>query len=232
MLIGSAVVVVFTGARPGSRRVHTGLLVSDGWVHALWVVGFIAGRWVRSGAPLGSLCSSRVVWFAQVRPQGRWVHDLSFGLLGFALCIIAFIMCRWVRIGAPWGSLGSSGMVGIARMRPGGSLGLYGVVEVTQVHPRVRSVQAGSLGSLLCSLGVVQFFRGRWVHSGARRGPLGSFGVVWLTRARRVGCWVHPCRPWGWLGSYGIIGFTRVFRWIRSGLLGSLVHALGVDWCR
>ena len=85
VLIGSAVVVVFIGARPGGRWVHTGLLVSDGWVH--------------SRAPCGLLGSSRVVGFAQVRPWGRCVHRGSFCSLRCG--VVGFITCRLVCLALP-----------------------------------------------------------------------------------------------------------------------------------
>ena len=50
----------------------------------------------------------------------------------------------------PWWSLDSSGVVVFILERPEG-----------------RWVYPGSLGSHRCALGVVEFIRGRWVHSGA-----------------------------------------------------------------
>ena len=75
--------------RPGSSWVHPGLLCSIGC--ALGVVGFIPGRKVHSGAPLGLLGTSAVVGF---RPCVRWHHLVSLGSLGCALRVVGFISVR------------------------------------------------------------------------------------------------------------------------------------------
>ena len=48
-------------------------------MHALGVVWFILGRWVRLRAPLGSLRTSRVVVSTHARPEGRIVYLVSLG---------------------------------------------------------------------------------------------------------------------------------------------------------
>ena len=160
------------------------------------------------------------------------------------------------------------------------SVGSSEVVEFTQVHHWGRWVHPGWLGSLRCALGVFGFIwfvwftrehpggvgfmrvvgivRGRWVHSIAPWGSLGSSGVVGFTRVRPVRRWVHAaslvssgvalvyalgfvgfirCRwvlssaPCGSLRSSVVVGFTRVCpgdRWVHPGSLGSLVCAMGV----
>ena len=79
--------------------------------HAMWVVGFIRGRWFHAGGPCWALGSCGVVGFilggTRVRPGGRWVHPESLDPLGCALGVVAFIRSRWVHSGTPWGSLGS-----------------------------------------------------------------------------------------------------------------------------
>ena len=75
---------------------------------ALGAVGFIRGRCVHSGAPLGSSGSFgvfggcallRVVGFTRVRPGSRRGH--------------------WVRAGAPWRLSDYFGVDGFTRVRPG-----------------------------------------------------------------------------------------------------------------
>ena len=76
------------------------------------------------------------------------------------------------------------------------------------MRPGGRQVHPGSLGSLMCALGVVGFIRGRWVHWGApwgRRiypgsldsmvcalGSSGSSAVVRFTGMRPERRRVHP----------------------------------------
>ena len=83
------------------------------------------------------------------------------------------------------------------------SLGLFGVVRFIRVHSGRR-----------------WFIRGRWVHTGASWGSLGSSlctqGVVGFIRGRSV--------DWGAsLGSFGV----RWYRCVHSGSLGSFGWALG-----
>ena len=60
------------------------------------------------------------------------------------------------------------------------------------MRPGERWIHSRSLGSFGCDLGVVGFIKGRWVHSGASWGSLGSFGVV------------------GFIGVHtGVVGFIR-----------------------
>ena len=86
-------VVGFNPVRAGSRWVHPGSLSSLLGVVgcALWVVGFMRGRWDHSDLPWGSLGSSEVVGFTLV---GRWVHPPSLGSLSLALGVVGFIRCR------------------------------------------------------------------------------------------------------------------------------------------
>ena len=114
------VVVGFTRVRPrvwvhpvslGSLRLD---VVELGWVHSgfsLGVVVFIRGRWVYSGSPWGSLGSSgvtgfnqvrhRVVEFTRVRPAGRTVHAGSLGSLGIDLGVVRFIHGHCVQSYSP-----------------------------------------------------------------------------------------------------------------------------------
>ena len=104
-------------------------------------------------------------------------------------------------------SLGSSAVVLFIRARPGvvvyirdrwahssslrWSLGSSGVIGFTRVHSGGRSVYLWSLCSLVRSLGVVRFIRGRWVDS----------IVTW-------GRWVRSRAPQGSCGLSGVVGFT------------------------
>ena len=93
--------------------------------------------------PLGSLglvkvCSSGVFSF----DWDRWVRLGSLDPLARDQGVVE---SRWVRSRAPCVSLGLSGLT---RERLGGRW----------VHP-------GSEGSLACTMGVVGFIRGLWVHS-------------------------------------------------------------------
>ena len=117
-------------------------------VRFIRVVEFIRGRWVHSGSPRVSLCSSWVVGFTQVRP---WFIQGG---------VVWFIMYHW----APYGSLRLLEVGGLTRMRPGGCwvqpgslvnalLGV-GFMRGRWVHPR-------TLGSLGCALGEFRFKRGR-----------------------------------------------------------------------
>ena len=84
--------------------------------------------------------------------------------------------------------------------------------------------------ALWCALGVVDFMRGRWVHSGA---PWGSSGVVGVTRVRPGVRWVHPGAPWESLSSSGVVGFTLVCAGGRRNRLRSLdsLGSLGSLFC-
>ena len=78
----------------------------------------------------------------------------------------------------------------------------------TQVHPVGHWVHPRTLGSLGCTLWVIEFIRRR------------SLGV-------------HSVSPWRSLGSSWVIGLTRVRprgRWVLPGSLNSLEFALGVAW--
>ena len=164
---------------------------------APWIVGFIRGRWVHSGASSGSLGSS-VSFCSCGCALGRWVHSgAQRGSFGFS----GVVRFTWVHPGffgvirfccvhscAPRWSLGSFGcalvVVGYFHGRwvllgaHWVSLGSSGVFGFTRVRPRGRWVHPGSFGSLGCALGVVCFIRDRWVHSGAPRGSVGSSRVV------------------------------------------------------
>ena len=78
---------------------------------------------------------------------------------------------------------------------------------------------------------VVEFIRGRWVHSGSPSGSLGSSWVVGFTQVRPWLLWVHPW--WhsstrsGSLGSSWIIG-RHMGRCVYSKSVDSLGCALGV----
>ena len=142
------------------------------------MVKFIRGCWVHSLAQRGSFGSSGVVVFTRVRPVGPLD---SSGVVGLT-CV-----CPGVHLCAHCGSFGSSEFVGFTRAT-WCSLGSFRVIEFTLVR----------------SIGIGAFIRGRWVH----------------TRA-----------PWGSLDSSVVVGFTRtlpVGRWDHSWSLGSLVHPLGV----
>ena len=104
--LGSAAVVGFPCAHPGSLLVHRGLL------------GLLAHT-------LGSLVSSWVVGFTRRSPDGRWVHPRSLGSLAFH-GVFEFIRCGLIHSPTTWESLGSSGVVGFTRARPRGRW----------VHPR------------------------------------------------------------------------------------------------
>ena len=72
------------------------------------VVGFIRGRWVHAGAPLGLMGTSCVVGFSRVRAACICVLPVSLGSLGCALEVAGFIRGLWVNSCTPWESLGSS----------------------------------------------------------------------------------------------------------------------------
>ena len=135
------------------RWVHSGAPL--GSLGSSAVVGFnlvrLGDRWVHSGAPWGSFSSYRVVGFTRVRPEGRWVH----------------IGARLGSMGDHWVSLGSSGVVGFTWVRPGGVSVYAGSMVFTRVYPGGRWVHPVPLGSLRCTQGVVGFNLGRWVNSGA-----------------------------------------------------------------
>ena len=127
-------------------------------------------------------------------------------------------------------------------MRPGYRWIHTGPFSCTPVRHLCRWVNQGSFGSLGSALGGVGFMRvfgfigGRWFHSGAPWGSLGSSGVVGFTPVRPGGLWVHlgsfgslgstlvalgSCAS---LGSSEAVGFTRVRhggRWVHPWLLGS-----------
>ena len=78
----------------------------------------------------------------------------------------------------------------------------FGVAVFIGVRPGGCRLRWGWLGSLGCSLVVIGFVRGRWVH---------FVGVVCFVRLN----WVHWCAPWVWLGSFSVSGFLGV----RPGIL-------------
>ena len=135
----------------------------------------------------------------------------------------AFIRGRWVHSGAPWGVLGLSWVVGVTQVRSGYRCvhtGFSSLHADRWIHPR-------SLGSLRCTMVVVGFIRGRWVHSGAPWWSLGSSGVVGFTLVRSWVLWARAsclCVHSGWLGSLG----CALDRCIHPGPLGSFVYSLGV----
>ena len=163
----------------------------------LSVVDYIQKRWFHSCAFWVSVDSSAVVFFTRARLgvvgyiRGCWARSSALcGSLGssgvidaYTLGVVLFIWCRLVRLPFPWGrwvhlwSLGSFlrlGIFGFASMRP----------VVRAVHPM-------SLGSLARALGVVGFIQGRWVHSFAPLGSLGSSMDVWFSWVCLWGRWVH-----------------------------------------
>ena len=101
--------------RPGTPW---GSLYSSGFVCFLWVctgIATVVRGLVRKGEPLGSQGSFRFVWFARVRPGGRWGSSGSSCLFGFTLMVNGFLLVRLDCSGAPWWSLGSFSFV---RVRP------------------------------------------------------------------------------------------------------------------
>ena len=89
--------------------------------------------------------------------------------------------------------------------------------EFALARPRGRLVYPRAFGSLAHALGVFWFIRGRWVHSLALKGSLGSSRVVGFTRARHGAHCVQQGSLSRILGSFG-----------SSVSLGSLVRALEV----
>ena len=77
------------------------------------------------------------------------------------------------------------------------------------VHPR-------SLGSLVRTLGVVGFIRGRCVHSRAQWGSFGLSGVVVSTRTYPGGRCIHPMSLGSLSRALRVIQFTRARSWGRS----------------
>ena len=87
---------------------------------------------------------------------------------------------------------------------------------------------SGLWGSFGYPFGVVEFIRGRWVHSVAAWRSLGSFGFA-LGDVGFIRCrWVHSGVSCGSLDSSGVIGFTRVRPRSRSVHSRSLGY-LGLD---
>ena len=66
------------------------------------------------------------------------------------------------------------------------------------------------------ALGVIGFMRGRWVHSGAHCGSLGSSGVVGFNQVGLGDPWVHPGRLGSLVCALGVVEFMWV-RWVHSG---------------
>ena len=105
--------------------------------------------------------ASGVTGFIRVRPEGRRVHPESLLSLGYALVVVGFILGRWVHWGAPLESSYSSGFAGFTGVCLGcclahaESLGSFAYALGVVVFIPV------SMGSLGCSLGVVEFFCGR-----------------------------------------------------------------------
>ena len=149
-------------------------------------VGFIRGRWVDAGAPLGLMGSSCVVGFTRVRAAGLCVHPGWLGSLGCTLEVAGFIRGCWVHSCTPWVSLGSS-VVAL-----GYALAVVGLIRVV-VYTRERP-------------GVVESIWGRWGHSDAPWGSLRSCVIVGFIRGR----WVHSGAPLGSLGSSEVVGFNWV----------------------
>ena len=194
----------------GLALVSLGSLGSLGFV--LGVVRFMQGRCVHSGSRSGSLGSSGVVRFTQVRAGGvgftsvraggRWVHPGSLGSVGFALGVVGFIRGRWIPSGSPWGSFGSLGGRWVQ------------VVGFTWLLSVGRCVHPWSFRSLGFSLGVVGYIRGRWIYSGSLCGPLSSSGVVGFTRFRPRCHWVHPGSLDSLGFALGVVGFI-LGRWVH-----------------
>ena len=84
------------------------------------------------------------------------------------------------------------------------------------MHPGCSWIYSGSLGSFGSKLVVVWYIQGRWTHSVASLGLLGSFGVVGFIRVRHRGRgfiwghWFHSGAPSGSLGSFWVARFIRV----------------------
>ena len=216
-MLDSSVVVWFTRVRAGGRWVHLGSS------HSLeFALGLNPGRWVPSGSRWGSLGSSGAVGFTRVRPACCWVHPGSLASLGFALSVVGFIRGRWVRTRTHPGSLGSLeheghwvhprslGLHWLAQWVHPGSLGALRFA-LWWVHPgllRSFGFTHGVVG-LSWLVGVVGIIRGRWVHSGAPSGSVGSSRCVEFTRVLPSGRWVHP-ESLGSLGlAMGVLGFIR-----------------------
>ena len=135
----------------------------------------------------------------------------------------------------PFGSSGSSVYArGIRSGSSGCALGgvvLLRVCLICRVRPGSSCVCSGSSGY---ALEVVGFVRVRLVCLCA---PWGLLGSIWFVSVRPRSRWfvwvlpVRPCTHWRSLGSFEFVWFVCVHRgdcWVRSGLSGSSVCALGV----
>ena len=71
----------------------------------------------------------------------------------------------------------------------------------------VRRVHPGSLSSLGCALGAVEFIRGRWVHYSAPWEPSCSSWVAGFTRRRPGVFQVHPGSLVSLGGAVVFVGF-------------------------
>ena len=90
------------------------------------------------------------------------------------------------------------------------SLGSSRVVRFIRHRLGCRWVHPESLGSPGFALGMVEFIRSNWVHSGSPLGSLGSLGVALGVVEFIRGRWIHSGSHWGSLGSYRVFGVTRV----------------------
>ena len=62
---------------------------------------FFMVRLVRPGAPWGSLCSFRFVWFVQVHTGGRLFRSGSSAMFWSTQGVDGFVTVRFVRMHAP-----------------------------------------------------------------------------------------------------------------------------------
>ena len=177
------------------------------------------GRWVHSESLSSIARAKEVVGFTHVRAGCGWLgHYTKLWRMLSSSGVVGFTRAR---PGGCWvlpGSLGS-----LARA----SLGSSWVVGFTIARSGCGWVHMQSLGSLGCALGFVRFILGRCVF-------LRALGVVGFIRDHFTvpgGRWVHSRAICGSLGSSGDFGFTRVrlrCRWVHPESLGSLARALGV----
>ena len=167
MVVGFIRGLLIHSDSPWGSLGYPGSLGSLGF--AFGVHAFIQGCWVLSGSCLGSLCSSGVVGFTRVRLVHSGAPRWSLGSVGFALGVVGFIRV----------SLGSLRFA-------------LRIVGFTRIRSWGHWVDSRSLGSLGFTLWVVGFIRGRWVHSGAPCGSLGSSGDVSFTQIHPSGRWLHP----------------------------------------
>ena len=205
---------------------------------AMRLVWFIRVRWVHSGAHLGSLGSFGYVSLIWASPG---VHSGLLGSFRRSLRIVGFVRVRWVHFCAAWGFVVFNQVRTSGRwfhsVAPCGTSGSLVFVVVIRARPGIITV--------------------RWVHSGARRWSLCSFGIASsglfkivgfiqarpggrrfqsslldsFGRALGIGRFIIRAHPWGCLPC----GFVRIIRGGPGGrlgysaLLGSFWLTQGVD---